>query len=64
LVGECKWTENENAARLIYELGQKVSKLTFTKDKTIILCLFLKKRPKEKIEHQIYLLEDVIELLG
>jgi hypothetical protein len=64
LVGECKWTENENATRLIYELEQKVSKLTFTKDKTIILCLFLKKRPKEKIEHQIYLPEDVIELLG
>jgi hypothetical protein len=64
LVGECKWTENENAARLIYELEQKISKLTFAKNKIIILCLFLKKRPKEKIEHQIYLPEDVIELLG
>jgi AAA+ ATPase superfamily predicted ATPase len=64
LFGECKWTENENAVQLIYELEQKVSKLTFTKNKIIILCLFLKKRPKEKIEHQIYLLEDVIELLG
>lgn len=33
LVGECKWTENKNAVQLIYELEQKVSKLTFTKKK-------------------------------
>jgi AAA+ ATPase superfamily predicted ATPase len=64
LVGECKWTENENAARLIYELEQKVSKLTFTKDKTIFYCLFLKKRPKDKVEHTIYLPEDLLRMLG
>jgi hypothetical protein len=64
LVGECKWTANENTGRLIHELGQKLSKLPFAKHKTIIYCLFLKKRPKDKQEHWIFTPEDLLKMFG
>jgi len=63
LVGECKWTESENAARLIYELKEKVQKLPFAKGKTIVPCLFLKTTPDDKITNQVYLPDDIIAML-
>jgi AAA+ ATPase superfamily predicted ATPase len=63
LVGECKWTENENAARLIYELEEKVKKLPFAKGKTIIMCLFLKNNPTDTVDNRIFLPEDIIQML-
>jgi hypothetical protein len=46
LIGECKWTEAENAARLIYELEEKAKKLPFAKGK-IIICSCINFRRKE-----------------
>jgi len=63
LVGECKWTDSENASRLIFELEQKIAKLPFAKHKTIICCLFLKKSPRDKTEQLIFLPEAVIKML-
>lgn len=63
LVGECKWTESENGARLIYELEEKVKKLPFAKGKTIITCLFLKNNPTDTVENRIFLPEDIIQML-
>lgn len=42
LVGECKWSENENTERLIKTLIEKNAKLPFAKNKKIIPVLFLK----------------------
>ena len=63
LVGECKWTENENGARLIYELEERVKKLPFAKGKTIIACLFLKNSTTDTIENRIFLPENIIQML-
>lgn len=63
LVGECKWTESENAARLIYELEEKVQKLPFAKGKTIIPCLFLKTNPVDKITQRVFLPDDIVNML-
>ena len=45
LVGECKWTEGEDAGRLIYELTAKTRKLPFLKGQEIVPVLFLKQKP-------------------
>lgn len=63
LVGECKWTENENAARLINELGEKANRLPFAKGKTIIPCLFLKTKPVDNILQKIFFPDDIVQRL-
>ena len=63
LIGECKWTENENAARLIYELEEKAQKLPFAKGKMIIPCLFLKTNPVDKITQKVFLPDDIVKML-
>lgn len=62
LVGECKWTTQENATQLISELRRKANLLPFAKNHTINLFLFLKVKPKGDIGN-VLLPEDVIRLL-
>lgn len=62
LVGECKWTTQENAAQLISELRRKVNLLPFAKKHNINLFLFLKVKPKGDVGN-VLLPEDVIRLL-
>jgi len=61
LVGECKWTAGENCDRLLYELKEKASKLSFAKNKIIVPVLFLKHAPSGANAH-VLLPKDVIEL--
>ena len=63
LVGECKWTESENAAQLISELEEKAIKLPFVQGKTIIPCLFLKTKPVDNIRQKIFFPEDIVQML-
>ena len=63
LVGECKWTESENASRLLFELETKVEKLPFAQGKKIIPCLFLKNSPVDNPTQNIYLPNDIIVML-
>ncbi len=60
LVGECKWTNEENGKSLTNELLRKVNLLPFAKDYEIIPMLFLKNRPIDDIGN-VMLPEDVIE---
>ena len=62
LVGECKWTTQENATQLISELRRKANLLPFAKNHTISLFLFLKVKPKGDIGN-VLLPEDVMRLL-
>ena len=62
LVGECKWTTQENATQLISELRRKANLLPFAKNHTINSFLFLKVKPKGDIGN-VLLPEDVIRLL-
>jgi hypothetical protein len=63
VVGECKWTEQEQASRLLFELEEKIKKCSFAQGKKIITCLFLKNPPKDKVHSKIFLPEDVMQLL-
>ena len=62
LVGECKWTAQENTVRLISELKRKACLLPFAKNHDIKLVLFLKVAPKDDADN-VLLPEDVIKLL-
>jgi AAA+ ATPase superfamily predicted ATPase len=61
LVGECKWTTQENASLLISGLMRKVNLLQFTKKYTIVPVLFLKEIPEGEVEN-LFLPHDVINL--
>ena len=61
LVGECKWTTQENGKRLTAELLRKANMLPFAKSYTIVPVLFLKNTPKDDVGNSISP-QDVIEL--
>ena len=62
LVGECKWTTEENGKRLTAELLRKANLLPFAKNYAIVPVLFLKNAPKGDSEN-VVLPEDVVELM-
>lgn len=62
LVGECKWTTQEDGKRLTAELRRKASLLPFARNHTIVPVLFLKKPPKNDMGN-VLLPEDVVALL-
>ena len=61
LVGECKWTTQENGKQLTAELLRKAKLLPFANDYTIVPMLFLKSVPKDDIGNAL-LPELIIEL--
>lgn len=64
LVGECKWTNGENAGRLFAHLNEQVQKLPFVqKYKKIIPVLFLKEKPRDKTDGIVFLPEDVLKII-
>ena len=62
LVGECKWTTQENGKQLTAELLRKANLLPFAKNYTIVPMLFLKNTPKDDAGNAM-LPEDVVELM-
>ena len=62
LVGECKWTTQENGKQLTAELLRKANLLPFAKNYTIIPVLFLKNFPKDDAGNAM-LPENIIELM-
>ena len=62
LVGECKWTNQENGKQLTDELLRKARLLPFAKNYTIVPVLFLKNAPKEDVGNAM-LPENVVELM-
>ena len=63
LVGECKWTTQENGKQLTAELLRKANLLPFAKNYIIIPVLFLKNAPKDDAGNAM-LPEDVIKLMN
>jgi len=61
LIGECKWSENENTRQLLQQLTEKAKKLPFVANKEIVPVLFLKKNKKS--EENILQPTQVIEML-
>ena len=62
LVGECKWTNQENGKQLTTELLRKANLLPFAKNYTIVPMLFLKNTPKDDVG-DVMLPEDVVKML-
>ena len=60
LIGECKWTEGENASQLFYELKTKAQYLPFAKGKEIVFALFLKHPALDGITQNVFLPQDII----
>ena len=61
LIGECKWTTLENARHLTNHLMKIAEHLPFTKDKNVVVRLFLKNPPQEPQDNHL-LPKDVISL--
>ena len=64
LVGECKWTEGEDAGRLSYELMEKARKLPFFRGQEIVPVLFLKREPVYSSDAIIILPQQIIDMIG
>lgn len=64
LVGECKWTEGEDADRLIYELTAKARKLPFLKRQEIVPALFLKQKPVHGNNALVITPQQIIDIIG
>ena len=62
LVGECKWTTQENGKQLTAELLRKANLLPFAKNYIIVPVLFFKNAPKDDAGNAM-LPEDVVELM-
>lgn len=62
LVGECKWTTQEDGGRLEAELLRKAHLLPFAKQHTIVPMLFLKNRPKGEVSN-VFLPADILALM-
>ena len=62
LVGECKWTTQEDGGRLEAELLRKAHLLPFAKQHTIVPMLFLKNRPKGEVSN-VLLPADILALM-
>ena len=62
LVGECKWTNQENSKQLTAELLRKANLLPFAKNYKILPVLFLKNAPKDDVGNAM-LPENVVELM-
>ena len=60
LVGECKWTTQENGKQLTAELLRKAKLLPFAPKYTIVPVLFLRNTPKDDIGN-VMLPENIIE---
>lgn len=63
LVGECKWTKQENGKLLTAELLRKVRMLPFAKKYTIVPVLFVKNTPKNDVGNAL-LPRDVVSLMN
>ena len=62
LVGECKWTTQENGKQLTAALLRKANLLPFVQNYTIVPVLFLKNTPKDDAGNAM-LSKDVVELI-
>ena len=62
LVGECKWTTQENGKQLTAELLSKAPMLPFAKNYKILPVLFLKNAPKDDVGNSM-LPENIVRLM-
>ncbi|MDD6009398.1 MAG: ATP-binding protein [Prevotellaceae bacterium] len=60
LIGECKWTRQENAASLLADLRHRAEKFPHAKNHKVYYALFLKNPPIDGENSNVFLPQDVI----
>jgi Archaea bacterial proteins of unknown function. len=63
LVGECKWSQQDYADRLLRELKAKVKKVPVLNDRNVVYVLFLREKPLGEANCWVGLPEEVISRL-
>lgn len=61
LIGECKWTEGEYAARLFADLRRRAELCPFVKGREVTYVLFLKHPSMDGITQNVFLPQQVID---
>ena len=66
LIGEAKWSSTRNIKSLTRQLEQRTSELPFTRDKHVILALFLKEKSQTDIPTNVWVFtpEDIVKANG
>ncbi len=64
LIGECKWTNQEDAIRLMNKLGKIAEGLPFRKKQEIHIVLFLKETPTHADAAHIFLPADIMTIFN
>lgn len=64
LIGECKWTQGENAAQLLHNLKTKAQSLPFVKNRELVFALFLKQPALDGVTDYVFLPQDVVDDFG
>lgn len=63
LIGECKWTDSEDAASLLHKLQDIIPHLPFVRpSQTVHVCLFTKVLPEHPDVTQVFLPKDILAL--
>lgn len=63
LIGECKWTDGEDARRLVNSLKEKIKNLSFVKEgQEIHLVLFLKQKPTHEDTVRYFIPDDILSV--
>ena len=60
LIGECKWTNDEDASRLYNRLASVAKALPFAKRKQVHIALFTKVKPEQADGLNVFLPSDVL----
>lgn len=63
LIGEAKWSSNRNIQAVIRQLEQRAGELLFTREKEVVLALFLKEKPTKDISSGVLVFtpEDIVK---
>ena len=60
LIGECKWTRQENAAALLEDLRYRADKFPCAHNHKVYYALFLKNPPIDGENENVFLPQDII----
>ena len=60
LIGECKWTTEEDAERILFRLQRIAKYLPFVKHRQVHFAIFAKSRPVHSKMARLFLPEDVL----
>lgn len=64
LIGECKWTKEENASELLKDLKERAKDFPYTKGHKVYYAMFLRHQPVDGLSDSVVLPADVVNDLG